>query len=98
MIDCGQFISWKHSEFFIKYLSPVDYLPYATNNASSLSLKLKHVLLKNNDHISFILTKDQYSVVIGISLSLSLLIATIHVLVQAPTEVVKSAWISLLYW
>lgn len=72
MIDHGQFISWKWGQIFIKYVIPVDYLPYATNNASLLSLKLKHVLLKNNEHISYVLTKDQYSVVIEVEcLSLS---------------------------
>jgi len=72
MIDRGQFMSCKWGEIFIKYIIPVDNLLHATNNASSLTLKLKHVLLKNNEHISYVLTKGQYSAATGEeSLSLS---------------------------
>lgn len=41
------------------------------------------------EHISYVLTKDQYSVVVEVE-PLSLLSATIHVLTQASTKVTKN--------
>lgn len=78
----------------IIFFSPL----YATNNAASFSPELKRVLLRNNEHISDVLTKAQRSVVAEVeSLSLITDCNYSHVLMQAPTKVAKSTRISLFY-
>lgn len=96
MID--QFMSCKHRDILFKYIIPAEFFSlYAKNNAASFSPKLKHLLLRNNEHISYVLTKAQSSVVTQVE-SLLTDCNYSHILMQAPTKVAESTWISLFYW